>query len=146
MEKHPIDKTGVFTQYTFQGGNKNAQQKQQHWGNDYTPGKDRSREKRKMANIGEPKRWIRYSMRGKQLIQSECASGAAMTENVLQYRMNIGEITQLFSRYAINNTVMITICDKGYLDVFKKFYHLNNMGQYKNFVAVVLDKAGYDVC
>lgn len=69
-----------------------------------------------------------------------------MTENVLQYRMNIGEITQLFSRYAINNTVMITICDKGYLDVFKKFYHLNNMGQYKNFVAVVLDKAGYDVC
>ena len=40
---------------------------------------------------------------------------------------------------------MITMCDKGYVDVFRLFYRLNKMEQYKNFVVVVLDKAGYDV-
>ena len=125
---------------------KAIQQEQYHRGNYYAPEKEKSPTIGRMANIGEPRRWIRHSMRGKKLIQSDCTAGAAMTKTTLQYRMNVGEVTELFSRYAINNTVMITICDKGYLDVFKKFYHLNNMGQYKNFVAVVLDKAGYDVC
>ena len=107
-----------------------GQQKQHHFGNYYAPSKEKSSTKGRMADIGEPRRWIRHSMRGKKLIQSECTAGAAMTTKTLQYRMNVGEVTELFSRYAINNTVMITICDRGYLDVFKKFYHLNNMGQY----------------
>ena len=98
------------------------------------------------ADADEPKRWYRSSFRGKQHVQSECTNGAAKTRKTLKYRMNVVEIASLFSRYAVDNTVMITICDKGYLDVFRKFYHLNKMEQYTNFVAVVLDEAGYDVC
>lgn len=58
---------------------------------------------------------------------------------------SLQEIDAFLDRKAINNDVIITICDSGYLDIFRLFYRLNKMWQYSNFVAFVLDRKGYNV-
>ena len=59
--------------------------------------------------------------------------------------VTILEIDQFVKPRAIDNNLMITICDKGYLDVFRLFYRINKMEQYTNLIVFVLDKMGYDV-
>lgn len=61
-------------------------------------------------------------------------------------RVTLQEIDGYLKQKAINNDVMITVCDSGYLDIYRLFYRLNKMWQYPNFVTFVLDKKGYDVC
>lgn len=60
-------------------------------------------------------------------------------------RVTLQEIDGFLKQRAINNDVMITICDSGYLDIYRLFYRLNKMWQYPNFVTFVLDQKGYDV-
>lgn len=60
-------------------------------------------------------------------------------------RVTLQEIDGFLKQRAINNDVMITICDSGYLDIYRLFYRMNKMWQYPNFVTFVLDQKGYDV-
>ena len=60
-------------------------------------------------------------------------------------RITKDELKQFFLPRALDNRIMVTVCDKGYLNVFRLFYRVNKMDQYKNFVVVVLDKQGYKV-
>ena len=60
-------------------------------------------------------------------------------------RVTLQEIDGFLKQRAINNDVMITICDSGYLDIYRLFYRINKMWQYPNFVTFVLDQKGYDV-
>lgn len=62
-----------------------------------------------------------------------------------QERVTLQEIDGFLKQRAINNDVMITICDSGYLDIYRLFYRINEMWQYPNFVTFVLDQKGYDV-
>ena len=86
-----------------------------------------------------------YTVNGIRMKFSSSVHGALLTDEGDPNHVTIFEIKNYFFSKADNGRIMITMCDKGYLDVFRLFYRLNHMEQYKNFVAVVLDKAGYDV-
>lgn len=60
-------------------------------------------------------------------------------------RVTLQEIDGFLKQRAVDNDVMITICDSGYLDIYRLFYRINKMWQYPNFVTFVLDQKGYDV-
>lgn len=59
--------------------------------------------------------------------------------------VTIQEIDRFVKPKAVDNNLMITICDKGYLDVFRLFYRINKMEQYTNLIIFVLDESGYNV-
>lgn len=56
------------------------------------------------------------------------------------------EIKLYMDNIQVDGNLLITVCDKGYLDIFRLFYRINKLHQYPNFVAIVMDKEGYDVC
>lgn len=71
--------------------------------------------------------------------------GASNSDETYPNRITLKEINSFVKPKAINQNVMITICDKGYLSVFRLFYRINRMEQYSNFIVFVMDKEGYDV-
>ena len=94
----------------------------------------------------EPKvKPVVYTVNGMRMKFSSSVQGALLSDVIEPNRITILELKNFFMPKADNGRIMITMCDKGYLDIFRLFYRLNRMEQYKNFVVVVLDKAGYDV-
>lgn len=79
------------------------------------------------------------------MIKTTCVYGALRTDERYSNRITVNELKQFFLPRALDNKIMVTVCDKGYLNVFRLFYRLNKMDQYKNFVVVVLDEDGYKV-
>lgn len=86
-----------------------------------------------------------YNIKGKIVqIPSMARNSMQMEKEKLQV-VTLQEINGFLKNKAVNNNVMITVCDSGYLDIYRIFYKLNKMWQYPNFVTFVLDKKGYDV-
>ena len=73
------------------------------------------------------------------------AFGATHSNQTDDFSITFTEIDSYVSARQENKTVMITICDKGYLSIFRLFYRINKMEQYSNFIVFVLDKDGYNV-
>ena len=46
---------------------------------------------------------------------------------------------------AVNNTVMTSFTDYGYLKLFYTFYNLSHLEQYPNFFVTVIDHKSYEV-
>ena len=88
----------------------------------------------------------RYSRRTRNFSNRPSSSLGALRNSYPQPdRITFDEINSYVKDKHINGNLMITICDKGYLDVFRLFYRINKMEQYTNFVAFILDKEGYEV-
>ena len=82
----------------------------------------------------------RYSRRTRNFSNRPSSSLGALRNSYPQPdRITFDEINSYVKDKHINGNLMITICDKGYLDVFRLFYRINKMEQYTNFVAFVLD-------
>lgn len=73
------------------------------------------------------------------------AGGALRSKDIYPDRITFDEIEEFVKTKQEDRNLMITICDKGYLSVFRLFYRINKMEQYTNFVVFILDKEGYDV-
>ena len=86
-----------------------------------------------------------FVVNGMRMIQTSCIYGALRTSERFSNRITVDELKQYFLPKAVDNKTMATVCDKGYLHVFRLFYRINRMDQYKNFVVVVLDEDGYNV-
>ena len=80
-----------------------------------------------------------------KMVKTTCVMGTLQTDERYSNRITKDELKQFFLPRALDNRIMVTVCDKGYLNVFRLFYRVNKMDQYKNFVVVVLDKQGYKV-
>ena len=88
----------------------------------------------------------RYSKRTRRYVNRPSSSFGALRNQYRQPdRITFDEINDYVKDKHILGNLMITICDKGYLDVFRLFYRINKMEQYTNFVAFILDKEGYEV-
>ena len=53
------------------------------------------------------------------------------------------ELYSFASTLAINNTIMVTMIDSGYLDLFYTFYTLSHMERYRNFFVIALDEGAH---
>ena len=79
---------------------------------------------------------------GKRPVSSQ---GALESNSTYADRITFREIKEFVDTRQKDGNVMITICDQGYLSVFRLFYRINKLYKYPNFIVFVMDKNGYEV-
>lgn len=73
------------------------------------------------------------------------AKGALQSNETYPNRITFREIKEYVDTKQKDGNVLITICDQGYLSVFRLFYRINKLYKYPNFIVFVMDKNGYEV-
>ncbi len=85
-----------------------------------------------------------YFFRGKVKRRPSSSFGASIRSHS-PGRLRLLDLYSFLEANFPAKTLMVTVCDKGYIATFRRFYELNHFETYSNFLAFVMDEAGYEV-